>query len=597
MAFKWKKSEIKTPIRVRRLLQEKKPRTDKQAMNKAVSILHRIINKIQRESNYLRDGSIIENYWNQIKKEFPLTEQSPVIFMNSSSRLEGLSQNAAFTVLSALAVRARGVPVIHFVCSAGMSRCMLGTQWQQPFQSPPCGICYRQSRRMYEKGCIRNYHYYQDQFLARMIEKKSLAELEECEYQDLPLGKLTLPSLRWAMRAHHLDDTPDVRFLLREFILSAWSIASQFLAIVDGVKPRSVVVFNGQTFPEATVKYIAKKKGIRVVTHEVAVRPLSAFFSSGEATAYPINIPDDFQLNIVQNSKLDQYLSQRFKGNFTMAGIRFWPNMRQMDQSLSEKILQFKAVVPIFTNVVFDTSQVHANTIFDTMFDWLDSLIPVFKEYPEICFVIRAHPDECRTGKESRESVAQWVAKNKIAEWPNVVFIQSAESISSYELIQRSKFIMIYNSTIGLEAAILGKSVLAAGRSRFTQMPIVHFPPGSLEYEKMLHVMLSSPKIEQSEMHGMNARRFFYYQFFRTSLLLDRYIFPDKQQHGFVHFRKSDHFTMTDTEDRVLRIIAEGILDDKPFEMPEEIEKIGDIMRVNGLLDERKYGRKKRSET
>lgn len=542
---------------------------DNHAMNKAKKFLNRVVNKISRETGYTNDKVILEKLWHQIEEKFPLTEKSPVIFMNCSSRLEGLSQNAAFTILSALAVRARGVPVMHFVCSAGMSRCMLGTQWLQPYQDPPCAICVKQSGRIYQKDTVSAFRYQKNQALAGLIEQKSIHELEEFEYESLPLGKLTLPSLRWIMRAHHLNDTDEIRFLFREFILSAWSVANQFLAVLDRVTPVSVVVFNGQTYPEATVKHIAQKNGIRVVTHEVAVRPLSAFFSSGEATAYPIDIPDDFQLNDKQNKKLDQYLSQRFRGNFTMAGIRFWENMQQLDQVLSEKILRYKAVVPIFTNVVFDTSQVHANTIFDTMFDWLDSIVPVIEKFPEILFVIRAHPDESRPGKESRESVAQWVAKRRISERPNVVFIQSSESFSSYDLIQRSKFVMTFNSTIGLEAAILGKPVLAAGRSRFTQIPIVHFPRNCLEYQEMLKSMLSSQIIDQPDSCSVNARRFFYYQFFRTSLLLERFIFQDEQWHGFVHFRRFDVSAISGEEGQVLRIISEGILDGKPFELPE----------------------------
>jgi hypothetical protein len=35
---------------------------------------------------------------------------------------------------------------------------------------------------------------------------------------------------------------------------------------------------------------------------------------------------------------------------------------------------------------------------------------------------------------------------------------------------------MIYNSTIGMEAAIMGAPVLCAGKARFTQLDTVFFP-------------------------------------------------------------------------------------------------------------------------
>ena len=66
-------------------------------------------------------------------------------------------------------------------------------------------------------------------------------------------------------------------------------------------------------------------------------------------------------------------------------------------------------MVPVFTNVIFDTSQPHSNVVFPHMFAWLDCVLELVRAHPETLFVIRAHPDEIRPGKESRESVAQWV--------------------------------------------------------------------------------------------------------------------------------------------------------------------------------------------
>jgi len=59
----------------------------------------------------------------------------------------------------------------------------------------------------------------------------------------------------------------------------------------------------------------------------------------------------------------------------------------------------------------------------------------------------------------------------------NVVFVDASEKFSSYDMIQRSHFVMVYNSTIGLEASIMGKAVLAGGKARFTQLPTSILPP------------------------------------------------------------------------------------------------------------------------
>ena len=83
--------------------------------------------------------------------------------------------------------------------------------------------------------------------------------------------------------------------------------------------------------------------------------------------------------------------------------------------------------MPVFTNVIFDTSQSHANVIFPHMFAWLDEVAALIRNHPKTLFVIRAHPDEERPGKAAEESVADWVEKNGIATLPNVVFVASSE--------------------------------------------------------------------------------------------------------------------------------------------------------------------------
>ena len=89
----------------------------------------------------------------------------------------------------------------------------------------------------------------------------------------LPLGALCLPGLRWILRIHHLSDDDPTRYLLREYILSAWNIAQKFSKFLDETNLRAVIVFNGQFYPEATARYVAQKRGIRVITHEVGLQP------------------------------------------------------------------------------------------------------------------------------------------------------------------------------------------------------------------------------------------------------------------------------------------------------------------------------------
>ena len=74
---------------------------------------------------------------------------------------------------------------------------------------------------------------------------------------------------------------------------------------------------------------------------------------------------------------------------------------------------------------------------------------------------------------------------------PNIVFIDTDERVSSYELIRLAHFVMVYNSTIGLEAILLGKKVLTAAKSSYTQIPTTIHPQSQDEYEQKLEELLT----------------------------------------------------------------------------------------------------------
>jgi len=497
----------------------------------------RIKRGLVRRLNNFKIGRVAK----RVARQAPLPSGAPIVFFKASTGIDDLSWNSGFHLLASWALRLQGIPVAYFACHSGMSHCVLGTNRDDVRKAPPCKSCIYQSRTLYagvqgnkytskpvahHLSHVEWFDLHRDTHLAKALESLPLNQLMTFQWQNMPLGELCLPGLRWILRIHHLNDDEPTRYLLREYILSAWNVAQKFSKFLDETSPRAVVVFNGQFYPEAVARHVAQERGIRVITHEVGLQPASAFFTDGEATAYPIHIPDEFELNEEQNAKLDAYLARRFQGDFTMAGIKFWADMKGLDESFLQRAAGFKQIVPIFTNVIFDTSQPHANTVFDDMFDWLDLTLDVIREHPETLFVIRAHPDELRVRKASRETVEGWVASRGVDKEPNVVFVSPREALSSYELIQRSKFVMVYNSTIGLEAAIMGAAVLCAGKARFTQYPTVFFPQTVEDVRRQLKEFLGVESIDVPSEFKRNARRFLYYQLFRTSLPFGDFLEP-----------------------------------------------------------------------
>ncbi len=524
-----------------------------------------------KQADWKRDWRLYQFNRQIVNNTHPKQDKPTVAFFAASTRLTGISLNAAFSYLTACGLQVADVPVVYFACQAGMSRCVLGTNWQDPSQPPPCSACISQSRRLFAHAPTVDFTYQEDEILRKSVEKLGVSELSKFIYQSpqemdvVPLGKLVLPSLRWVNRLHSLPDDEPTRFLFREYILSAWHIAVEFTRFLEQTEPDVVVVFNGVLYPEATVRWLAQQCGLRVITHEVGFKPFSAFFTDQQATAYPIDIPDGYELTAEQNASLDEYLEQRFKGNFTMAGIQFWPEMRQMDDDFIQKANQFDQIVSVFTNVIFDTSQIHANSVFTSMFAWLDLVDEIINDHPETLFVIRAHPDELRKGKQSRESVPEWIIRKEIDKYKNVIFVNPNEYLSSYDLIQRSKFVMVYNSSIGLEAALMGEAVLCGGKARYTQYETVFFPASPEQYRSKAEQFISTDKIiEIPEEYLHNARRFMYFQLFKASLPFDEFL-EEHTRSGYVRLKPISWRQLKTENSPTMQTLINGIIHDQPF--------------------------------
>jgi hypothetical protein len=420
-----------------------------------------------------------------------------------------------------------------------MSRCMLNSTERNYLEVMPCDKCMQLSEAAFAGADVQGFSYSQDVTLAERLAGLSVDALAAFSDQGVGYGEIVLPSVRWCRRRHTLEDDARTRQLFSEFILSAHHIRQEFAALLERVQPSAVVLFNGLMFPEAVAKLEAQKRGIPVVMHEVGYQAYSGFFTTGEATAREIDIDEDFQLNEAQETRLQGYLEQRFSGSFTMAGIKFWPEMSQLDDAFLQKAAGFKQIVPVFTNVIFDTSQPHANVAYEHMFLWLEDVLGLIKAHPETLFVVRAHPDELRAGKASHETVGHWVKTNEVDRLDNVVFIDSDEFISSYELIGRAKFLIVYNSSIGLEGALLGKAVLCGGQAWYARYETVFFPKNPEGFREKATSLLNTGQIEVPPAFRHNARRLVYYQNYRAALPFVDFLEPHSLR-GFVRMRRFD---------------------------------------------------------
>ncbi len=471
----------------------------------------------------------------------------------------------------ALALRGGAVQSWH--CARGLVRCQPAVRRDDPLAAPPCDPCVALRGGLFAKD--QRFDAPLDPGVARALpldpSTDSLETLLAVEFEGLPLGQMCVPSLRRGLRRYHLHDDPVTRTVAIQFLHSAAMTARAARRFLQAHRPDRMVVFNGIAFPEAVTRAVCLEAEVPVVTYEIGYRPMSLFLSHRFATDYEIPVPEDSALTPAEEARLDELLAARFKGRFDMGGLLFWPEMTGFAPDLQQRLAGHREMVLICANTPYDTSMAHADGAFASMFQWLEATLALAEGFPDTLFVVRAHPDEVRYGKPySNEPVAGWLAARGWADRPNVVLIDAANRVSTYELINAAKLCITYNSTIGIEAAILGRPVLCAGRAKYADAGFALSAESDDAYVARLRQCLEGGAALLDGTQRAEARRFFYFMMFKASIDLSAFFEVTTMKTSKGAFRAERYRPLR--ADKLmpgacdgLDVVCRGILEGTPF--------------------------------
>ncbi len=153
--------------------------------------------------------------------------------------------------------------------------------------------------------------------------------------------------------------------------------------------------------------------------------------------------------------------------------------------------------------------------------------------------------------------MTNWYTRSPLLGQKNVLFFEPSDYVSSYQLIEAADLVLVYNSSIGLEASIMGAEVICAGRARFTQAGTVTMPESRESFTGAVRAALADPARQAPAEHKRNARRFLYRELNDASLDLSEFLEPYPSMPGMVLF--SDFEPERLRKDRTLGRIREGI--------------------------------------
>ena len=286
------------------------------------------------------------------------------------------------------------------------------------------------------------------------------------------------------------------------------------------------------SFPECIIKFFMERNGVNVITFEGGYKENSIYFTNENATDYEFPFDINKVLTALEKNKLDNYLKKRFSGDFTRSSTKYWNKLTDIDDNLKKKYESFNSNVIVFLNVPFDTSQVKASYLFDDIYQWIDELILFAEKNTDIHFIFRSHPDEIRSDKRIYEKTSDYILQNTEKD-KNISIIDAADDTSSYKLINSSDLVLTYNSTIGLESAIMNKKTMSAGYSHFSRLDYFKLYQDKEEYFNCIKKKLLDKEFDGSDFRNQ-IQSYFYQMIFESAIDFSEILIPDNsKKYGF----------------------------------------------------------------
>lgn len=388
-------------------------------------------------------------------------------------------------------------------------------------------------------------------------------------FEGWSIGAWMASSVHTHFRYNVLDpEDEDVTHTYGSYLYSGLLAAIALDRIFEEEKPSAQILFNGRMGPTRVALEIAKARNVRTICEERSqVFGRIALFDN-------VNCLDLTTFDKLWSSWRDQPLTETEIGTLGTLLEERWQGTSEdvsvfssgMQQSAAQA-LGLNADRPIwvlFTSSLDETiDEPRSGGAFIDQYAWIDATLTYAEAHPEIQLVVRVHPNVASAASlgQNPQDVAYFESlPDRCSE--NVTIVPSASEISSYSLAAEADLGLIWYSTIGLEMAALGKTVLRVGSNWLAHCDFMLGATTPEDYGKRLDNFAPTPHSEKALDIAAAAWRFAYVWYYRQS-----FSFPLVKQPTW--FRGEPAWNSLDDlsegKDKTLDHICNVLLNDAPL--------------------------------
>jgi hypothetical protein len=133
---------------------------------------------------------------------------------------------------------------------------------------------------------------------------------------------------------------------------------------------------------------------------------------------------------------------------------------------------RFDGGILLALNSSWDSAALGLHTVFDSSAEWIIETAKYLLDNTTLPVIVRQHPAERLESARSNDDYRAMLER-RVGAHSRLHFVAAAEPVNSYQLLERVAAVVVYTSTIGIEAALSGKVVVTPSRSYYSDLNFV----------------------------------------------------------------------------------------------------------------------------
>jgi hypothetical protein len=402
-------------------------------------------------------------------------------------------------------------------------------------------------------------------------------EIPAYEWSGLPIGEHIERSIENYYKIGCMDpNNAEMVSKAREFVHAGMCLTMISERVLRELKIDKVLVNDGRKNDWGIIRSMARHLGIPVDVSLYGPRGLSVSFEHERPNQQFDHMPQwsvwrEQPLDARQDASLDRYMNDRqtrpFAGRTHFDHTRPAPADAVRDR-IGLPVETAGLVFGVFPNISYDGKESAEEPAFFTAADWVGETIAYFLDKPLHHLVVKVHPGE--QVREVQDPTMGYL-EDRFGPLPsNIHVIPPDADLIAHDVINQLDVVMVYTSTVSVEAAILGKPVIMVGGGRHGNRGITQDTRTADAYFAMLDDICQSGPPQPVNVDV--ARRYAYAAFFRTILPVTHFDSIDLRVTALNMESLDD---LAPGGDDTIDAICRGVLFDEPIVIdywPEESE-------------------------